>query len=256
MTQYKAWTYSLMVAVCMVIHATGAVAGQVQVAVAANFITAATRIGELFEQATGHRVVYSVGSTGQLYAQITQGAPYDVFLAADRARPQRAVDEGLGVAGSRFTYAVGRLVLFSRDVHRVQDAAALRAPDLTRVAIANAAIAPYGAAAVATLRSLGDYERLAARLVRGQNVAQVYQFVATGNAELGLVALSQVVGHGQGSRWLVPQHLHPPIAQDAVLLRRGAENPAARAFVDYLRSPEVRTVVSSYGYLRSGTGAG
>lgn len=223
-------------------------AGEARVAVAANFTGAAREIGTLFQRATGHRAVFSFASTGQLYTQIAQGAPFEVFLAADRARPERAVAEGFAVAGSRATYATGRIVLFSRDGALVEGAATLKRGNFTRIAIANPATAPYGAAAVQAMKALGVYEALAARIVQGNNVAQAYQFVETGNAELGFVALAQVVRHGGGSRWVVPLRLHGVIAQDVVLLKRGADNAAARAFIAFLKGPEARAVKEKYGY--------
>ncbi|MCU0767526.1 MAG: molybdate ABC transporter substrate-binding protein [Gammaproteobacteria bacterium] len=225
-----------------------AVAAEVRVAVAANFIEPAREIGARFTKATGQRLVLSSGATGQLYTQITQDAPFEVFLAADRATPQKAIDEGFAVAGSRFTYATGRLVLFSKDPALVGGEATLREGRFTRLAIANPATAPYGTAAVEVMKALGTYDALAGRFVQGNNIAQTYQFVETGNAELGFVALSQIAGHEGGSRWLVPGSLHAPIAQDAVLLERGADNEAARAFLVFLRGPEGRAVVERFGY--------
>jgi len=236
----------LLVAVLM--PAAPASAQRVRIAVTANFTVAAQEIGAWFAQATGHETLYSFGSTGQLYAQITQGAPFEVFLAADRARPEKAVAAGLAVAGSRFTYARGRLALFSRDKSLVTDETTLRDPSIAKIAVANLLTAPYGAAAVAVLKALGVYDALAPRIVRGNNIAQTYQFVATGNAELGFVALSQIVRHREGSRWLVPEHLHPALAQDAVLLRRGVDNQAARRFMAFLRGPQAAAVKTSYGY--------
>lgn len=230
------------------IPAPPALAARVRVAVAANFTAAAKEIGVLFEQATGHEASYSFGSTGQLYAQITQGAPFEVFLAADQARPAQAVAAGLAVAGSRFTYARGRLVLFSRDESLVTDATTLRNPGITKVAITNPVTAPYGAAAVAVMQTLGVYAGLAPRLVRGNNIAQTYQFVETGNAEVGFVALSQLAQYHAGSRWLVPDHLHPALDQDAVLLQRGADNRAAHGFMAFLKGPAAAAVKMRYGY--------
>jgi molybdate transport system substrate-binding protein len=226
----------------------GAQAGETKIAVAANFAATAREIGAGFEAATGHRALFSFGSTGQLYVQITQGAPYEVFLAADRLRPARAIEEGFAVAGSRFTYAVGRLVLFSADPALVRGPETLSAAKFARIAIANPATAPYGQAALETMTALGVYDALAGRIVRGTNIAQAYQFVETANAPLGFVALSQIADHDKGSRWLVPEELHSPIAQDAVLLKRGAENAAARAFLAYLRSPAARAITEKYGY--------
>jgi len=223
-------------------------AGEVRVAVAANFTAAAKEIAAQFSKRSGDTVVLSFGSTGQLYAQIKQGAPFEVFLAADRARPQKAVDEGLGVAGSLFTYATGRIVLYSRDPNRVRGPETLRQGRFARIAIANPVTAPYGAAAIEAMRALGVLAALKAKLVRGNNIAQTYQFVATGNAELGFVALSQVAGHRKGSRWIVPDRLYAPIAQGGVLLKQGAANPAARRFIAYLRGPEAREIKRKYGY--------
>jgi molybdate transport system substrate-binding protein len=231
------------------VFATGqARAGEVRIAVAANFVEAARDIARAFELESGYRVLLSFGSTGQLYTQISQAAPFEVFLAADRERPALAVREGLALPGSRFTYASGRLVLYSRDPQLVSGETGLRTASFTRLAIANPATAPYGAAALDVLRRLGVYETLAGRLVRGNNIAQAYQFVATGNAELGFVAQSQVARVQGGSRWLVPAHLHPPLAQDAVLLARGRDNPAAAAFLAYLRTPAATAVMRRYGY--------
>lgn len=223
-------------------------AGEANIAVAANFTGAARTIGALFAKETGHRAVFSFGSTGQLYAQITQGAPFDAFLAADRRRPEKAVQQGYAVPGSRFTYAFGRIVLFSADRDFVRGESVLKRGDFTKMAIANPATAPYGAAAVEVMKALGVYDRLRPKLVQGENVTQTYQFVKTGNAEVGLVALSQVVRHDGGSRWIVPASLYAPIAQDAVLLKRGAGNEAARAFLAFLKGPEARTVMARYGY--------
>ena len=220
----------------------------VRVAVAANFAPAAQEIGELFAGATGHEALLSFGSSGQLYAQIAQGAPFDVFLAADRGYPRRAVTDGHAVADSTFTYATGRLVLFSADPARDAGRASLEEGDFTRLAIANPELAPYGAAAVEVLDALGLADRMRPRLVRGNNVAQTYQFVVTGNAELGFVALAQVIGHGRGSRWIVPRELHAPIAQDAVLLARASGNEAAAAFLAFLRGPAAAAVLARYGY--------
>lgn len=231
--------------------ATAAHAADVKVAVAANFTEAAKEIGTLFEAATGHRAVFSFGSTGQLYTQITQDAPFEVFLAADQARPEKAVEEGLAVPGSRFTYATGRLVLYSRDAGRVTGEETLKNGDFTRIAIANPVTAPYGAAAVEAMRNLAVHDALAGKIVQGTNIAQTHQFVDTGNAEVGFVALSQVAGRDGGSRWMVPETLHATIAQDAVLLKKGAGNEAARAFVAFLRGPEANGVKEKFGY---GTG--
>lgn len=248
----SAWIGRSAAALAVILAALGpsapANAGEVKVAVAANFTTAAKEIGARFTQRTGDRVVISFGSTGQLYTQIKQGAPYEVFLAADRARPQRAVDEGLGVPGTLFTYATGRIVLYSRDPTLIRGAATLTQGRFTKIAIANPMTAPYGAAAVEAMKALGLHDALAAKIVRGTNIAQTYQFVATGNAELGFVALSQVAGHRKGSRWIVPDRLYSAIAQGGVLLKRGARNAAARRFIAFVRGREARAIKLRYGY--------
>jgi molybdate transport system substrate-binding protein len=226
----------------------GAGAANVTVAVAANFTTAAREIGARFGEATGHKAVFSFGSTGQLYAQITQGAPFEVFLAADQARPRKAVAAGFAVPGTRFTYATGRIVLYSPRKGLVTGAATLRQGKFAKIAIANPITAPYGAAAVQAMKALGVYRRLSAKFVQGNNIAQTYQFVKTGNAAIGFVALSQVVRNDDGSRWIVPEKLYSPIAQDAVLLKRGAASAAARAFLAFLKGPQARAVKVKYGY--------
>ncbi len=223
-------------------------AGEVKIAVAANFTQAAKELGEAFENETGHDAVFSFGSTGLLYAQISQGAPFEVFLAADQARPEKAVAEGLAIVGSHFIYAVGKVVLYSRDKALVTDEETLRAGDFHKLAIANPVTAPYGAAAVETMKALGVYDALQSKIVQGGNIAQTYQFVVTGNAELGFVALSQIAAHEKGSRWLVPETLYAPIAQDAVLLRNGEGNEAAEAFIAFLKGPTARAIIERYGY--------
>jgi len=220
----------------------------VHVAVAANFLPAAEEIGTAFEADTGHTVLFSFGATGQLYAQIVHGAPFDVFLAADGDRPQKAVDRGLAVAGSRFTYAEGRLALYSRQAHLVAGQATLFQGHFSRLAIANPKTAPFGAAAIEVMDNLGVSALLAPKLVQGTNIMQAYQFIATRNAELGFVAYSQIIFDESGSRWLVPETLHAPIAQDAVLLENGRANTAANAFAGYLKSPRARVIINRYGY--------
>jgi molybdate transport system substrate-binding protein len=235
----------------LVLAAAGAHAGESTIAVAANFTGAAKQIGALFETSTGHKAAFSFGSTGQLFAQIAQGAPFDVYLAADQARPRKAIADGYAVPGSRFTYATGQLVLFSARKDLVTGAATLAAGRFDKIAICNPKTAPYGAAAVETMKALGVYDALKRKLVQGTNVTQAYQFVETGNAEIGFVALSQVILREEGSRWIVPGNLYAPIAQDAVLLTHGADNAAARAFVAFLRGPEAAVIKRTYGY---GTG--
>jgi molybdate transport system substrate-binding protein len=224
-------------------------AGQAQVAVAANFAEPAREIAARFKARTGHEAVMSFGSSGQFYAQIANGAPFEVFLSADAERPRRAEAEGLAVAGSRFTYARGRLVLWSPDPKLVDGRGKVLASGrFAKLSIADPKLAPYGEAAVETLRRAGAYERVKGKLVLGTSVTQAFQFVKSGAAELGFVALSQVVGERGGSRWVVPEADHAPIEQQAVLLKRGANDPAARAFLTFLKGPEARAIVRRFGY--------
>ena len=241
-----AWAIAMLLGAILATARAGA--EEARVAVAANFTAAAEAIAAEFLALSGHALVLSFGSSGQLYAQIVQGAPYDVFLSADAERPAMALAEGYGVEGSRFTYARGRLVLWSADPALVTGPDTLEAGGFDRLAIANPQTAPYGAAAVEAMRRLGVYGAMRDRIVAGNSVAQTHQFVQTGNAALGFVALAQVAGHGEGSRWIVPETLHAPIRQDAVLLREGAENPAARAFLDFLRGPQARAIIEAFGY--------
>ncbi|WP_028795798.1 molybdate ABC transporter substrate-binding protein [Thalassobaculum salexigens] len=242
----------LLLALLLVAAAAAARAGEVRIAVAANFTDAAKEIGAAFDTATGHHAVFSFASTGQLFAQITGGAPFDIFLAADRTRPQRAVAEGLGDPDHLFTYAKGRLALYSRETGLVTGPETLDGDGLGKLAIANPQTAPYGAAAMQVLTHLGKRDRFAEDLVQGANIAQTYQFVATGNARLGLVAASQVAGHDDGSRWMVPDHLHDPIAQDAVLLKSAADRDAALAFMAFLKGPQALAILDKYGYAPGG----
>ncbi|MCR5880963.1 molybdate ABC transporter substrate-binding protein [Phenylobacterium sp. J367] len=224
-------------------------AAEASVAVAANFAEPARIIAERFRARTGHTATLSFGSSGQFYAQIANGAPFQVFLSADAERPQRAEAAGLTVPGTRFTYATGRLVLYSRDGGRVDGRGeVLRKGGFEKLAIADPKTAPYGVAAVETLRKLGLYDRLAPKIVQGASITQAWQFTQTGAAEVGFVALSQAVAGTGGSRWLVPASLHTPIDQQAVLLRTGRSNPAAVAFLQFLKSPEAKAVIRRYGY--------
>jgi len=226
-----------------------ALAGETTVAVAANFTAAAKEIGAAFTAKTGHTVSYSFGATGQLYTQITQGAPFDVFLAADQARPEKAVAEGLAVAGSRFTYATGQLVLWSADPARVDaEGKVLADPVIAHVAIADPATAPYGAAAVEAMQALGVYDAIQPKLVTGKSISQTFEFAVTGAAPLAFVAGSQVIGDVGGSRWVVPATLYTPIRQDAVLLTRGAENAAATDYVAFLKGDAAKAIIARYGY--------
>lgn len=227
-------------------------AAEVSVAVAANFTAPMQKIAAAFEQDTGHKAVLSFGSTGKFYAQVKNGAPYQVLLAADDETPARLEKEGLAQPGTRFTYAIGRLVLWSRQSGLVDDKGeVLRKGAFEHLAIADPRLAPYGAAALETLTQMGLLPGLQARLVQGENIAQAYQFVATGNAALGFVALSQVMSDGriaEGSAWVVPQSLHSGIRQDAVVLANGKDNAAAAALVAYLKGDKARATMRSFGY--------
>jgi molybdate transport system substrate-binding protein len=228
-------------------------ADQTLVAVAANFSEVVEDLKPAFEKTTGHQLQITTGSTGKLYAQIKSGAPFQVLLSADTATPRRLESESAGVAGTRFTYAIGKLALWSVDPSRIKGdgATALKAPDVRHIAIANPDLAPYGVASRETLQSLGLWDALKAKIVMGQNIGQTHSMVATGNAELGFVALSAVVGpraQNKGSRWDVPQKLFNPIKQDAILLNAGRNNVAAIAFLKFLRSPEALALIDRYGY--------
>ena len=221
---------------------------EANVAVAANFTGAAEELAAAFKAESGDEVVLSFGATGALYTQIAQGAPFDLFLAADEERPQRAVDDGLGVAGSLFTYARGKLVLYSATLDVSSGIGVLQSGAFEHLAIADPETAPYGAAARHVLRVLGIHDAVAPKLVTGENIAQTLLFVESGNAEIGLVALSQVINKTGGSRWLVPPGLYRPIRQDAVLLRRGTANEAALGFLEFLKGPLARAIIERHGY--------
>jgi molybdate transport system substrate-binding protein len=236
-------------ALALLLSASAARAETALIAVAANFAKSTERLVEGFAAESGHEIKLSTGSTGTLAAQIRNGAPYVAFLAADEERPAQLEVDGLAVAGTRFTYAVGKLALWGPDPRWVMadPATSLVDPELKHLAIANPDVAPYGRAARETLTALGVWDRIQPKLVRGEDIAQTYQFVASGNAELGFVALSQVLDRS-GSRWEVPQDLYRPIRQQAVLLKAGEGNAAARAFLDYLRSEPAREIIRSLGY--------
>ncbi|ODT77444.1 MAG: molybdate ABC transporter substrate-binding protein [Pelagibacterium sp. SCN 64-44] len=231
----------------MVLMASTAQADQVSVAVAANFTKVAEELAPIFKAETGHDVVYSFGATGQLYTQITQGAPFEVLLAADDERPSKAVADGLGVEGSVFTYAIGALALYSTSLDLADGKAVLDGGGFDKLAIADPETAPYGRAAVETLTALGLVDAVTPKLVTGENISQTLQFVESGNAELGFVAASQVVG--KSGVWIVPAELFEPIRQDAVLLKTGEANPAAQAYVDFLRSDKAVAVIEAAGYV-------
>ena len=227
-------------------------AGEVQVAVAANFAEPIKAIAIVLEKTTGHKLMVTLGATGKFYAQIQNGAPFDVFLSADRKTPELLEKEGLAQAGSRFTYATGKLVLWSADA-RLVDAkgAVLNNGSYRKIAYARPKLAPYGAAAEQVIEKLGLTSALTPKLVQGESIGQTFNFVQTGNAELGFVALSQVLEGGKlknGSMWVIPQSLYTPIQQDAVVLKRAAGNPAALALVKLLKSPNIKDLIRSHGY--------
>lgn len=221
---------------------------EVTVAVAANFAAPMQRITAAFETDTGHRAKLAVGATGAFYTQIRSGAPFDVLLAADDETPARIESDALAVKGSRFTYALGRLVLWSAKPGVVDEhGEVLKVGNVDRIAIANPKLAPYGKAAVETMQKLGLYEHLTPRIVQAENIGQAFQFVATGNAPMGFVALSQAID-AKGSKWIVPDDLHAPLKQDAVLLAHGKDNAAAIALMQYLKGDKARGIIRAYGY--------
>lgn len=242
---------SLLAAACAAL-ATVASADEIDVAVAANFTAPMQQIAADFEKATGHHAKLAFGSTGKFYAQIRNGAPFQVLLAADDETPAKLEAEGTGVAGSRFTYAIGTLVLWSSKPDLVDaKGEVLTKGNFNKLSIANPKTAPYGAAAVEVLNALGIYAAVEPKLVQGESIAQAYQFVSTGNADLGFIARSQVTKDGKlsgGSAWVVPAKLHAPIRQDAVLLAPGKDSAAAKALLAYLKSDAAKTVIRSYGY--------
>lgn len=223
-------------------------AGETVVAVAANFTEPVKEIAEQFKEKTGHTATLSFGATGNFYNQIKNGAPFEVFLAADTARPTKTVEEGYAVKGTEFTYAIGTLVLWSSKEGLVKGEETLTDKAINHISYCNPDAAPYGKASVETMQSLKISDKIKSKLVEGQNISQAYQFVKTGNAEIGFVALSQVINEKGGSSWVVPQKYYNPIRQDAVLLKTGEKNEAAKAFMDFLKGPEAATIIKKYGY--------
>lgn len=244
---------SFISALLFVASATSLRAEEAMVAVAANFAAPMHKIAASFQKETGHKLSLSFGSTGAFYAQIKNGGPFDVFLSADSSAPLKLEEEGLGVSNSRFKYAKGQLVLWSKTEGMVDlKGQALGSKDVQRIAIANPKLSPYGAASLEVLMQLGLLKELQAKLIQGDNIAQTYQFVMTQNAQMGFVALSQVFANGKiisGSAWTIPANLYKPIQQDAILLKHGKDNPAAKALMVYLRSDNAKEVMKSYGYL-------
>jgi molybdate transport system substrate-binding protein len=231
----------------------GALADELRVAVASNFLLPVKELSRKFEKNTGNKVVVISASTGKLYAQIKQGAPFDVLLAADSLRPELLEKEGIGVPGSRFTYAVGRLALWSADTKLFlrNDLQVLNQKNFRYLAIANPKTAPYGKAAEQVLRKNGFWDQLQTRLVRGENISQTFQFLVTGNADIGFIALSQLrrnQGQLNGYSWTVPAEWHDPIRQQAILLKRAKTNKAAKEFLNFIKSKRVQKLIESYGY--------
>ncbi|WP_296806749.1 molybdate ABC transporter substrate-binding protein [Thiocapsa sp.] len=245
-------TRSMLPIVLLAAACAPAQADDIQVAVAANFTAPMKEITAAFEKETGHVVKAAYGSTGKFYAQIKNGAPFEVFIAADDTTPTKLVDEGAAVSGTQFTYAVGSLVLWSSKPEFVDsDGTVLKSGDFNKVAIANPKTAPYGAAAIEVMTGLGLLEQVQPKFVTGENIAQTFQFVSTGNADLGFVALSQIMEKGKitgGSAWMIPGTLHKPIRQDAVVLSPGKDKPAVDALMEYLKGDEAQAIIKSFGY--------
>lgn len=238
----------LLVAVAATLAATGVHAASINAAVAANFTQVATELAGKFKEKTGDDVVLSFGATGALYTQITQAAPFDVFLSADDKRTATAIADGFGVAGTDFTYAIGKVVLYSPTIDVTDGEAVLKAGAFEHIAIADPKTAPYGAAGVAVIEALGLTDAITSKIVTGDSITQALQFVDTGNAEIGFVALSQVKDRPATQIWAPPQEDYAPIRQNAVLLARAAGNDTARAFLDYLRSDEAIAIIEAAGY--------
>ena len=242
----------LMLAIASTLFLVVAQAGEVTVAVAANFTAPMQKIAHAFEQDTGHKALLAFGSTGKFFAQIKNGAPFAVLLSADDETPARLEKEGLAVAGTRLTYATGRLALWSKQANFVDDKGeVLRSNRFDKLALADPKLAPYGAAAMEVISKLGVQAHVKPKLVQGESIGQTYQFVSTENAQLGFVALSQIWLDGrisQGSAWVVPQSMHTPLKQDAVLLQAGKDNPAAHALLAYLQGDRAKTMIRQYGY--------
>ena len=226
-------------------------ADEVNVAVAANFAEPIKEIAKQFQQTTGHRLVISTGATGKFYAQIKNGAPFDVLLAADQETPTKLEQEGNAVAGTRFTYAVGELVLWSAQPNVVDsNGAVLRGQSFAHLAMANPKLAPYGRAAQQTLERMGLMEQVRPKLVTGENIGQTYQFVYTGNAQLGFVARSQVQSDRgiSGSYWLIHKNMYSPIIQQAIILNHGKDNAGAKQLMQHLKTPAAKNIIRRYGY--------
>ncbi len=244
---------SSILAILLAAYATTLRAEEAVLAVAANFSAPMQKIATLFQKDTGHTIKLSFGATGAIYAQIKNGAPFDVFLSADQSTAQKLGLEGMAVPNSRFTYATGQLALWSKQKDLVDgNGQILKSNSIQRIAVANPKLAPYGAAALETITRLGLLNELQPKLVQGDNISQTYQFISTQNAPIGFVALSQIYANDaitSGSAWIVPSHLYKPIAQDAILLRKGSDNAAAKALMLYLKGEKALQIIKSYGYL-------
>ena len=245
----------IILAWCLVLIACTAVtpvfAEQMLVAVAANFIPPFREIALEFEKSTGHQLKVVGGSSGNFYTQIKNGAPFDVFFSADNERPKKLEDEGLGVKDTRFTYATGRLVLWSANADLIKGEETVRSKNFKRLAMANPKTAPYGVAAMQTLQKLELWEGVQPHIVMGESIGQTMGFIESGNAQLGFVALSQIMDpkiKGKGSRWDVPTNLHEPIQQDVILLTKGKDNAGAKALLEFIISPQSKTIIERYGY--------
>jgi len=249
MKNVKTVAFALGISCAAITYSLPAKAETALVAVAANFTAAAKDMAVQFEQKTGHKVTLSFGSTGKIYSRIEKGAPYDVFLAADQKRPIKAEKEGLAVSGSRITYALGKLVLWGPlpglDKYGAE---ILKAGKFSKLSITNPKTAPYGAAAVAHMKKLGVYDAIESKLVEGASLTQTLQFITTGNAQMGYLAKSQTLKLKDGSTWEIPASDYPELQQDAVLLKHGADNPAAKEFLKYLSSDSAKSILETYGY--------
>jgi molybdate transport system substrate-binding protein len=235
-------------AVWLASFAAPAEASQTQVAVAGNFAEPAREIAALFRAKTGHEAILSFGAAGPFLTQITQGAPFQVFLSADSVRPRTAIDAGFAVPGTQFTYAIGELVLWSRVIDVTKGDEVLKAAKFAKLAIPNPESAVYGAAAVEAIKALGVFDSVSDRIARGNTILQAFQFIETRNADLGFIALAQLDGRSDGTRWIVPHNLYSVIRQDAVLLKKGADDEASKEFLAFLKRPEARQIIARFGY--------
>jgi molybdate transport system substrate-binding protein len=244
--------FKRMMLMTLLLSATAVQAGEVKVAVAANFYKPMMQLAQEFEQATGNSVTLSAGSTGSLYAQIKNGAPFEVFLAADQRRPKALVSDKLGVNGSRFTYAQGQLAFWSmKSDYKTQQDFIDAVSQVEHIAIANPKNAPYGAATIDAMKALGVYQQAQPKIVEGNNIGQTYQYVSSETVSCGFVALSQIYQNGkitEGSAWLVPSSLHRVLKQDAVLLNQGQSSDVAKALLAFLQSEPAKQTIRSFGY--------